>query len=198
MARNPDPELEERILSAARQLWKKGAGKALTMRAVAQAAGTNTPAVYRRFPHRDDILRALLRRTRQDIFQLLDAATAVEEAFESYVDYALRHPHEYELYYQHEYELLFSMRRARGATLNQVFKQQRPAIEIVKRKLAARLGGSPDDYVQLTLAVWASLHGTIMLLIGKTIHPEHAAEMRAACRHCVDTLLRDARRMSRG
>jgi AcrR family transcriptional regulator len=193
MARNPDPELEERILSAARHLWKKGAGKALTMRAVAQAAGTNTPAVYRRFPHRDDILRALLQRTRQDIFQLLDAATAVEEAFESYIDYALRHPHEYELYYQHEYELLFSTRRARGATLNQVFKQQRPAIEIVKRKLAAQLGGSPDDYVQLTLAIWASLHGTVMLLIGKTIHPEHAVEMRAACRYSVETLLRDAR-----
>ena len=196
MARNPDPELEERILSAARQLWKKGAGKALTMRAVAQAAGTNTPAVYRRFPHRDDILRALLQRTRQDIFQLLDAGSSVEEACEGYIDYALKHPHEYELYYLHEYELLFSARRARGATLNQVFKAQRPAVELVKSKLAAQLGGAPDDYVQLTLAVWAALHGTVMLLIGKTIHPEHAAEMRAACRHCVEILLRDARRVT--
>ena len=59
MARQPDPDLEDHILNAARKLWKKGAGKALTMRAVARAAGTNTPAVYRRFPRREDILRAL-------------------------------------------------------------------------------------------------------------------------------------------
>jgi len=71
MARRPDPELEERILKAARHLWKKGSGKALTMRAVARAARTNTPAVYRRFPHRDDILRALVRETRQDWLGLL-------------------------------------------------------------------------------------------------------------------------------
>ena len=45
MARQPDPDLEDRILNAARKLWKQGAGKALTMRAVARAAGTNTPAV---------------------------------------------------------------------------------------------------------------------------------------------------------
>ncbi len=68
MARQPDPDLEDRILKAARQLWKKGAGKALTMRAVARAAHTNTPAVYRRFPHRDDILRALLQQIRKEIF----------------------------------------------------------------------------------------------------------------------------------
>ena len=51
MPRPPDPDLEERILKAARKLWKKGGENALTMRAVAKAAGTkNTPAVYRRFP----------------------------------------------------------------------------------------------------------------------------------------------------
>jgi AcrR family transcriptional regulator len=194
MARHPDPALEDRILNAARQLWKKGAGKALTMRAVARAARTNTPAVYRRFRHRDDILRGLLQRTRQEIFQQLEVASSVEEACERYVDYALSHPHEYELYYLHEYELLFAARPASGGTLNQVFKEGRPAVELVKAKLAARFGGSPDDYVHLTLAVWALLHGTVMLLIAKMIQPEHAAEMRAACRHAVATLLRESSR----
>jgi AcrR family transcriptional regulator len=194
MARHPDPALEERILNAARRLWKKGAGKALTMRAVARAARTNTPAVYRRFRDRDDILRALLQRTRREIFQELDGASSVEEACERYIDYALSHPNEYELYYLHEYELLFSAKPARRATLNQIFKEKRPAVELVKGKLAAQLGGSPDDYVHMTLAVWALLHGTVMLLIAKTIQPEHAAEMREACRNSVETLLRHARR----
>src|SRR5260370_25773697 len=66
MARQPDPDLEARILNAARKLWRKGAGKALTMRAVARAAGTNTPAAYRRLPHRPDIRRALFQSTRQE------------------------------------------------------------------------------------------------------------------------------------
>jgi AcrR family transcriptional regulator len=196
MARNPDPDLEDRIVNAARQLWKKGAGKALTMRAVARAARTNTPAVYRRFPHRDDILRALLLRIRQEIFRQLEVAPSVEEACERYINYALSHPHEYQLYYLHEYELLFSGRLARGVTLNHVFKEKRPAVEMMKGKLAAQLGGSPDDYVRTTLAVWALLHGTVMLLIAKTIRPEHAEEMRATCRSSVETLLRDARRVA--
>lgn len=195
MARPPDPDLEDRILNAARQLWKKGAGKALTMRAVARAARTNTPAVYRRFPRREDILRALLQRTRQEIFQQLEAASSVEEACERYLEFALSHPHEYELYYLHEYELLFSAKPARGETLNQIFKKKRPAVELMKGKLAAQLGGSPDDYARLTLAVWALLHGTVMLLMAKTVMPQHAAEMRSVCRTSVETLLRDASRL---
>jgi len=195
MARQPDPDLEDRILNAARKLWKKGAGKALTMRAVARAAGTNTPAVYRRFPRREDILRALLQRTRQEIFRQLDSASSVEDACDRYLDFALSHPHEYELYYLHEYELLFSARPARGATLNQIFKQKRPAVELMKGKLAAQLGGPPDDYARLTLAIWALLHGTVMLLIAKTIQPQHAAEMRSVCRTSVETLLREASRL---
>src|SRR5580693_7096688 len=153
MARQPDPDLEDRILNAARKLWKKGAGKALTMRAVARAAGTNTPAVYRRFPHREDILRALLQRTRQELFQQLAASSSVEEACERYVDYALSHPHEYELYFLHEYELLFSGRPARAMSLNQAFKESRPAVEFIKAMLAAELGGCPDDHTALQLAL---------------------------------------------
>ena len=44
MPRHPDPDLEERILKAAHALWRRGGDKALTMRVVARAAGTNTPA----------------------------------------------------------------------------------------------------------------------------------------------------------
>ena len=193
MARLADPDLEDRILNAARHLWKKGAGKALTMRAVALAANTNTPAVYRRFRHRDDILRALLQRTRQDIYRQFEASSSVEEACERYVDYALSHQHEYELYYMHEYELLFSSRQARAMSLNQTFREGRPAVELIKAMLAAELGGSPDDHTALQLALWALLHGMVMLLIAKTIQPQHAAAMRNACRSAVATLLREGK-----
>jgi len=196
MARQPDPDLEKRILGAARQLWKRGAAKALTMRAVARAAKTNTPAVYRRFPHRDDILRALLRQTRQDMYQRFAGCASAEEACAQYVEFALSHPHEYELYYRHEYDLFFSSRPVRES-LGQTIKEARPSAELVRTMLAAQFGGSPDDYTHLQLSLWAMVHGTAMLLIAKTIHPEHAEEMRAACRTSVETLLREAGRSAR-
>jgi AcrR family transcriptional regulator len=192
MARQANPDLEDRILKAARRLWKKGASKALTMRAVARAARTNTPAVYRRYPHRDDILRALMQQIRQEIYRELARASSIEKACELYIEYALSHPNEYELYYLHEYELLFSAAPARGSALNQVFREKRPAVELIKRKLAAQLGGSPNAYVRLTLALWALLHGTVLLLIHKTIQPEHAKDLRLACAASVKTLLRGA------
>ena len=50
------------------------------MRAVARAAGTNTPAVYRRFRDRDDILRAMLQRIRFDLAAALKSAPSTEDA----------------------------------------------------------------------------------------------------------------------
>ena len=195
MARHSDPSLENRILKTARMLWKKGAGQALTIRAVARAARTTPPAVYRRFRTRDDILRALFQQTRQEIFEQLESASSVEDACEHYLDFALSHPHEYELYYLHEYELLFATNPPPRMTLNQAFKQKRPAVELMKGKMVRQLGGAPDDYVQLVLALWALLHGTAMLLIAKTIQPQHAAEMRSACRASLETLLREPQRL---
>src|SRR5271154_2249614 len=99
MPRHPDPNLEGRILNAARKLWKKGAEKTLTMRAVAKAAGTNTPAVYRRFKDRRDILHALLRRLQKDVADVVRPCPSAEEACERFLEFALSHPHEYELFY---------------------------------------------------------------------------------------------------
>jgi AcrR family transcriptional regulator len=189
MARPPDPDLEDRILDAARRLWKKGVGKAVTMRAVAQAAGTNTPAVYRRFRRREDILRALWLQTRQEIYRHLEPSRSVEEACDRYLDFALSHPYEYELYYLHEYELFTVEKPAPAMSEKQPARQKRPSEELMKAKLAAELGGSPDEYTRLSLAMWAVLHGTVMLLISKTIPPQHASEMRAVCRTSVKMLL---------
>ena len=71
MPRHPDPDLEQRILGAASRMWARGGEKALTMRAVAKAAGTTTPTVYERYRDRNDILRALRLQTRSELFAAL-------------------------------------------------------------------------------------------------------------------------------
>src|ERR1700694_1743627 len=105
MPRQPDPNLEDRILNAAQALWKRGGDKALTMRAVARAAGTNTPAVYRRVKDRHDLVRGLLLRIAARIREDFAAGETLEEMAEAYVNSALRLPHEYELFYSHAREL---------------------------------------------------------------------------------------------
>jgi len=186
--RRPDPELEGRILDAAQKLWKKGGEKALTMRAVARAAGTNTPSVYRRFRDRDDILRGLLWRIRVEIAAAMEEANSLEEGCERYLDYALTHPHEYGLFYQHDYELYHSVRSTRaGARL-----ADQPARNVMRRKIREKLGGSASDHEDLLTGLWMVGHGAAMLLIAKTILPKDAAEARAVFTKTVAALVRHA------
>jgi len=184
MPRHPDPELEERILNAALKLWRKGAEKALTMRAVAKAAGTNTPAVYRRFKDRRDILHALMRRLQKDVAEAIRPCQSAEDACERYLEFALTHPHEYELFYEHAYQLPGP---ARGP-----IREHRPTMALVEAKLAERLGGSPEDHTRLGLALWAVAHGTAMLLISKSIPHEHADELRSVFSSTLKALVRNA------
>lgn len=188
MPRRPDPDLEGRILEAAQKLWKKGGEKGLTMRAVARAAGTNTPSVYRRFRDRDDILRALLQRIRLELAAALEGATSPEEGCERYLDYALNHRHEYELFYQHEYELFRSAHSSRAG----IKRVGQPARDAMRRKLAEKLGGSPSDHERLLTALWMVAHGAAMLLIAKTILPQDVAEARVVFTASVAALVQTA------
>jgi AcrR family transcriptional regulator len=191
LPRQPDPGLEGRILNAAQKLWKKGGGKALTMRAVAKAAKTNTPSVYRRFRCREDILRALLHRIRLDLAALLENAPSAEEGCEQYLDFAVSHPHEYTLLYQQEYDLFYSARSQRAGAR----PAGRPSREALRRKLMERLGPSPDDHEALLIALWMVVHGTAMLLIAKTIVPKDAAAARAVFTALVARLLQERQQL---
>lgn len=185
MPRQPDPDLEERILNAAHVLWKRGGEKALTMRAVARAARTNTPAVYRRFKDREDLVRGLLRHIAARIRRDFEAGETIEAMAEAYVESALRVPHDYELFYSHARAL----NPPRGTGALKPIRDSRPNFALVEQLLARRLGGAPDDHSQLALAVWATLHGATMLLLSKAIPPGHEEEMRSACRSAVKALL---------
>jgi AcrR family transcriptional regulator len=184
MPRHPDPELENRILNAAQRLWRKGAEEALTMRAVAEAAGTNTPALYRRFRNREHILQALLRRVQKDVGEVMQPCQSPEEACQKYLDYALSHPHEYQLFYEYAHQL---------STLNKReaphLRESRPTMALMEDKLAMRLGGVPSDHTRLSLALWTVSHGTAMVLICKAIPLHLADELRCAFAAAVETLI---------
>lgn len=189
MARPSDPELEGKILEAARKLWKKGGEGSLTMRAVARAAGTNTPALYRRFKDRDDLLRGMLHAVRLEIATEMERAESVEEACEKYLEYALEHPWDYELFYQHNYELDHSRRASEQVV--------RPARAVMKGKLLSRLGGSEKSQETMLMALWMLGHGAAMLLIDKSIAPDEAPAARKVFSTAVKALLKEASFLSK-
>jgi AcrR family transcriptional regulator len=184
MPRHADPDLEERVLDAAQTLWRRGGDKKLSMRTLARAARTNTPAIYRRFKTREDILRALLLRLRQEIYEAVAPSQSLEEICERYIDFALRRPREYELFFEHLYEFL----RAPGAP----GRHEMPLFQWVLNRFAQRLGNSPAERAQLVLAIWALAHGTATLLILKAAPPGLVQEMRTACTNAVAELVRHA------
>src|SRR5581483_3753199 len=181
MPRRPDPDLEERVLSAADKLWRKGGERALTMRAVAQAARTNTPAVYRRFKDRNDLIRALLLRIAGRIGDYFQRGKTLEEMTEAYVDYALQMPNEYKLFYS--YASFMSPKKGRG--MPRPIRESRPNFALTEQLLAKNFGGSPDDHTQTALALWALLHGTSTLLVNNAIPEGHEEALRQACRTAV-------------
>jgi len=177
MPRKPDPHLEERILNAAQELFLKGGEKALSMRTLAKAARTNTPAVYRRFKNRKEILNALVRRIQQDLFAVVDPCASLQEVCQRFVEFMLAHPHEYQLVNSG----LFSNVGA-----------DRPNLELIKKRCAEWQGGSPEDYTDLVLAGWALSHGTAMLLISKAVPPAYETKLRAVLAETIDLLARNA------
>lgn len=188
MPRHPDPFLEDQILDAAAGLWRKGGDKAFTIRRVAQAARTTTPTIYRRFKNRQEILRALLRRTQQDVLNVLQTCRSPQEASQRYVAFALSHPHEYELSFSSELELSSAGRERRS----RASRSRGPEVELIKAKLAEWLGGSPDDYERLALAFWALSHGTSMLLISKTAGDDLSPKLLRSCKTAVTVLVKNA------
>lgn len=192
MPRKPDPDLEDRILKAAQVLWKRGGEKALTLRAVARMAGTNTPAVYRRFKDRKDIVLALLRHYQRELGDEFRATDSIEDTAEIYVEYLVRHPHAYELLLAHGNELRAPKKSARPQTI----REGRPNFALVEERLAKRLGGSPKDHTKTALALWAMAQGAAAILLSETISGGHEAELRAACRAAVKVLIDGADRIS--
>ena len=168
MPRHPDPALEQRILKAARRLWKRGREHALTMREVAREARTTTPTVYERFRSRRQILQALCVETRHKLFARMQGAGSAYEACSRYVEFAQDHPQEFDLL-------------SAGWSKPPSASDQWPSFTLLKKLLADSYGRQPDSYTRPALAIWSLAHGTAMLIVVGKTSKELQAEMRQAC-----------------
>ncbi len=180
MPRHPDPDLEQRILDAASRLWARGGEKSLTMRAVARAAGTTTPTVYERYRDRSDILCALRFKTRSELFAALTQTRTLREAFEAHMEFALAH--------SHAYEVLFD-----GVGKPPSLHESWPSFNLMRERVAKRMGGNPRQYTRLMLAVWCLMHGTAMLIIRGGFEGILKTQTIHACLDAFESILESAR-----
>jgi AcrR family transcriptional regulator len=179
--RHPDPDLEQRILGAASRMWARGGEKALTMRAVAKAAGTTTPTVYERYRDRNDILRALRLQTRSELFAELSRTRTLREAFQAHLDFALEHPHAYEVLFDGV---------GRPPSLHEAW----PSFNLMRERVATLLGGNPRQHTRVMLAVWSLMHGTAMLIIRGEFEGVLRTQTIHACMDAFDGILDSAAR----
>jgi len=114
----------------------------------------------------------------------------MEEFAETYVENAIRLPHEYELFYSQARWLS----PPRGSGRPRPIRDSRPNFAFMEGMLAKQLGGSAEQHTTLALAIWSTLHGTAMLLLTRGIPDGHDEELRSACRTAVKTLIAGARR----
>lgn len=178
MPRKPDPDVEARILVAAEKLLHRGGEKALSMRKVAKLARTNTPALYRRFRDKKEIMQALVQRSQRELFAAIKDCASLPELGERALEYALSKPREYEVLTSG----LFSR-----------LSERRPNIEFVMQRSAEWLGGKPEDHAGLVIALWCLMHGTAMLSISGTFTPQYGVELRSAYAEAVKILVSKAR-----
>ncbi len=160
-------EAGERVLAAAvRVLWREGA-RALTMRNVATEAGITATAIYRHFPDRDALLKAVIREEYHVLLSYIESVPAnatprqqLQHAFDRYVDFALDRPNSYELIFVAPHGISidrypgdFRSGRSKG------FSQLRTAVAACIASGEMR-DGDPTD---LALDLYAHMHGLVML-----------------------------------
>jgi AcrR family transcriptional regulator len=151
MPPHADKLLQERILKAGQRLWRTRGEHGLTLRAVAKAAGTTTPTVYKRFRNKEALLNTLAGRFKAQLNEQLFKCKTLEEVSRRYVSFAEEHPHEYQLLWRYWTDTFHP-------------DQPRPGRAWILSQFAQRFGGDPNDYARPFYALFLLGHAAASLL----------------------------------
>jgi len=179
MPRHPDTRVEGNIINAAYNLLEEGGEHALTMRAVAKRAGTTTPTVYHRFKDKRDLAEIVRERAVEKLVKAVTPAKSAVEMCERLLDFAIANRHLYRVFTAD-----WAVRLAHNAP--------KPTFELIKKRLAERLGGSPDDHWELAMALGALVHGTATMLLADGVEDSIAKSLRRICVENCEALIEHA------
>jgi AcrR family transcriptional regulator len=160
---------KEIVRAAARLIAEDGGHDALTLRAVARAAGITAPSIYAHFADLDEVMKAvveaqfeaLVTRLRRSVTDIEDPADRLRAACRGYVTFGLKQPN--------HYRVLFSAYPYRSATRSdRSVDTMRGAdafsflLDGIRDCVAAGRSHSVAPELDAT-ALWVALHGYVTL-----------------------------------
>jgi len=165
----PAQDTARKIAIAARKLLDKEGAEAVTMRRVAEAVGITAMAIYRHYPDREALLKALADEGFQELAASLegkrfkgDIETRLSKMADLYLDHALENPK--------LFELMFLARREGARQYPQDFKARKsPTATLMADVIAEGMEAGEfkeDDHWEITFEIGALSHGLIMLYLG--------------------------------
>lgn len=153
--------LREELLDAAEQLLvEAGSDDALTLRAVAAAAGVSTPSVYLHFADREALLEAVCIRVWGELESLFletrgDPFQSLGRFGRAYARFAIDHPVQYRV-------LLMRPATHENRAADACFRLMTEAVSACVD--SGLLHGEPQA---LTLQLWSAVHGAVSLIIAQ-------------------------------
>jgi AcrR family transcriptional regulator len=162
----------DRIARVALAILEKKGPEAVSMRRVAQAVGITPMAIYHHFPNRESLLNTITDREFAKLLSHIQAhplngtlENRIAAAMEGYVDYAFTQPR--------VFDYVFSRVRPDARKFPQDFRARRsPTLNPIADMLAGEMQKGllkKDDVWEVAFALWAHVHGYIMLYRGGRI-----------------------------
>jgi AcrR family transcriptional regulator len=167
-------ELQERILSAARELFVKEGYEAVSMRKIAAAIDYTAPALYTHFKDKTELMKELCRRDfaefDEGLLQLAaiaDPVVRILAAGMGYVQNGLKRPHHYRLMFMTPPPPDLKMDPTEVAQFNQPDHSGYALLrQTVKEAVeAGRLRPELKDPEAIAQILWAGVHGIVSLQI---------------------------------
>ena len=168
--RGEGDKLRDEIMSVAERLFiEAGNEDAVSIRAIADAAGCTPPAIYMHFADKDELFFAVCARRFVEFDRFVHAeGETIEDPLESlrarghaYIRFGLEHPEHYKL-------LMMVPKTKRAAELGPdapgmgAFEH---LVETVQRCIDADLISDDHGATNVALALWSACHGITALLI---------------------------------
>jgi AcrR family transcriptional regulator len=156
----------ERIARVALSVLEKEGPEAVSMRRLAQAVGITPMAIYHHFPNREALLNTVTDREFAKLLSHIQAhplngtlENRIVAVMEGYIDYAFKQPR--------VFDYVFSRVRPDARKFPHDFRARRsPTLNPIADMLAAEMEKGllkKDDVWEVAFALWAHIHGYIML-----------------------------------
>ena len=156
----------EHIAQVALEILESEGAEAVSMRRVASAVGITPMAIYHHFPNREALLNFITDREFSKLLEYVlahplrgDTESRLADLLQGYVDYALTRPR--------IFDYVFSRPRPGARSFPRDFQARRsPTLNPVADVVAAAMEQGDlrkDDVWEIAFALWAHVHGYVML-----------------------------------